>query len=313
MRKKEGTVKFEIIVVCFNAGAKLKTTLDSIYGQEYHNYHVIIKDANSTDGSLSELKASGYFGDRREAVTNIYSAKDKGIYDGMNEAVSYMWNEETASSSEEVACNSSDDTSEGSTDASICKHDRYVIFMNCGDVFYDKQTLGKVADFIEEKQTDMTDEPYIFYGDQYNRLTDAVVSSAPKLNEFALYRNVPCHQVCFYEDRLFEDRGYDTKYKVRADYEHFLYSVYEKKAKTCHMEYVISEYEGGGFSETVENRKLSSKEHLEITDHYMGKKAKKYRRIMTLSGAGIRTRLAESKHFSKAYNSLKSLIYGKRK
>lgn len=284
----ENRIKFEIIVVCFNAGDRLKFTLDSIYGQEYHNYHVIIKDGKSTDGSLQVLMDSNYFEGRRADVTDIYSSADKGIYDGMNEAVSHLWDDGKIS-------------------------DRYVIFMNCGDSFFDKQTLGKVADYIDENVDIEGGRPYIFYGNQYNRLTESEVTSSPKLNEFALYRNVPCHQVCFYEDILFADRGYKTEYRVRADYEHFLYCVYEKEAQTEYMDFVVSTYEGGGFSETAENKKKSEQEHIAITGQYMGDKAKKYRLILELSGSGIRTMLAESKHFSKAYNALKSMIYGKRK
>lgn len=292
MRKEECRIKFEIIVVCFNAGDKLKYTLDSIYGQEYHNYHVIIKDGKSSDGALEALKDSDYFSGRIATVTDIYSTSDKGIYDGMNEAVNHIWDADRIL---------------------LGTHDRYVIFMNCGDCFYDKQTLGKVADYIDENIDVKQEKPYIFYGNQFNRLTETLVSSAPSLNEFALYRNVPCHQVCFYEDRLFKDRGYDLKYRVRADYEHFLYSIYELGAITSYIDLVISAYEGGGFSETAENRKKSEDEHIEITEQYMGKRAKKYKRIMVISGAGLRTRLAESKRFSKAYNAVKSLIYGKKK
>ena len=292
MKKNECRIKFEIIVVCFNAGDKLRATLDSIYGQEYYNFRVIIKDGKSSDGSLDKLISEGYFQGRKQEITDIYSDSDKGIYDGMNEAVAHLW----------------DDTRRG-TDS----HDRYVIFMNCGDGFYDKQTLGRVADFIDENVDCEKKEPFIFYGNQYNSRTETVVASAPSLNEFSLYRNVPCHQVCFYEDVLFEERGYDTGYRVRADYEHFLYCVYEKKAITSYIDCIISSYEGGGFSETAENKKKSEEEHIEITGHYMGDRAKKYRRIMIISGAGIRTRLAESRHFSKAYNALKSMIYRKRK
>jgi len=135
------------------------------------------------------------------------------------------------------------------------------------------------------------------------------VSSAPRINEFALYRNVPCHQVCFYSEDLFDKRAYDLKYKVRADYEHFLFCIYESLAKTSHIDLIISDYEGGGYSETKDNRRVSAAEHYEITNHYMGKNAKKYRIIMALSGAPIRTWLAENPKLSGIYNKVKSLIY----
>lgn len=74
---------------------------------------------------------------------------------------------------------------------------------------------------------------YIFYGDQFNQQQNSPVHSAPVMNDFTCYRNVPCHQVCFYDAQLFAQRGYDTDYRVRADYEHFLYCIYDKNAPGC--------------------------------------------------------------------------------
>ena len=78
---------FDIIVVTYNSGEKLKTTLDSIYAQDFWDYRVVIKDGASTDGSLSNLCDSGYFDEFRSARTTIIVAPDKGIYDAMNVAV----------------------------------------------------------------------------------------------------------------------------------------------------------------------------------------------------------------------------------
>ena len=49
---------FDIIVVTYNPGEKLKTTLDSIYSQDFWDYRVVIKDGASTDNSLNILRDS---------------------------------------------------------------------------------------------------------------------------------------------------------------------------------------------------------------------------------------------------------------
>ena len=64
---------------------------------------------------------------------------------------------------------------------------------------------------------------------------------------------------------LFEERGYEPKYNVRADYEHFLWCFYKKKAKICYLPVMTAAYEGGGYSETKEHRRQSAKQHKEIT------------------------------------------------
>ncbi|MBP9996434.1 MAG: glycosyltransferase [Lachnospiraceae bacterium] len=275
-------IKFVIIVVCLNSGDKLKETLNSIYEQTYPFTRVIIKDGGSTDDSLKSLKRDGYFDiDGRTDRTTIIGCKDTGIYDAMNQAVhtaNDLYGQEECT---------------------------YVQFLNCGDVFHDKDVLQKVAELIDGKQL----ASGIYYGNQYNLLTKTTVMSCPKLNEFALYRNVPCHQVCFYDIGLFADRAYITTYRVRADYEHFLYCCYKRNANVHYMDVVVCDYEGGGFSETAENRKKSAAEHRDITGKYMGSKATYYRWIMLLSGAKLRTMIAENPKLSGVYNKLKSSVY----
>lgn len=278
---------FSIVVVSLNSGKRLQETLQSILQQTYTDYEVIIKDGGSTDGSLDFLTAEKVL--ENNPQIRLIQEKDKSIYDGMNQAVTYVAGQ-------------------------------YVQFLNCGDLFYDENVLKNVAEFIKKdtsraesegnkSKSEISRIPSIYYGNQYNLIQKTVITSAPQINDFTCFRNVPCHQVCFYDKRLFEKRSYLPEYTVRADYEHFLYSVYEEKARTQAMPVIICFYEGGGYSETKVNRKKSSAQHREITDKYLGKKTKKYRLIMLLTLSGLRTKIAESPVLSKPYNAVKSLIY----
>lgn len=273
-----------IIVVSLNPGERLKETLNSILEQTYTDYEIIIKDGGSKDGSLDFLKEEGIL--EKYPQIRLIVQPDKSIYDGMNQAVSYV-------------------------------KGKYVQFLNCGDLFYDKTVLEKTAEYILNRQkTDTADGkkteqllPAIFYGNQYNLLQNSIVTSAPEINDFTCYRNVPCHQVCFYDGRLFAKRAYLPQYTVRADYEHFLYCIYEENARAFSMPITVCMYEGGGYSETKENRKKSAAQHKEITAKYLGKKAVKYRLIMILTLSGLRGKIAESPRLSKFYNAIKSMIY----
>ena len=279
-------ISFSIVVVCLNAGEKLLPTVQSVLDQRYGNYEIIVKDGGSTDGCLEKLPA--------DSRIKVVTKKDQGIYDGMNQALSYVTGQ-------------------------------YVLFLNCGDHFHDGQVLEKLAEEIgrrrgslggrknfteEEKGLAYKERERIFYGNQYRLDTKSVIYSAPEVNDFTCYRNVPCHQVCFYDARLFEKRGYDTKYKVRADYEHFLYCIYERKAEAVYTELLVADYEGGGFSETKENRRISDQEHAEITKRYLGReKALRYKAVMLLTLQPVRTRFAESERYAGAYNKVKTGVY----
>lgn len=270
--KLEG-VFYSIIVVCLNAGKRLQDTVESIFEQDYNKFEVIVKDGGSSDGSIERLKDS--FTDER---LHIYIQKDTGIYDAMNQAIKLA-------------------------------NGAYFLFLNAGDSFYNNTVLNKITDEIEKKKKE-NKRVDVIYGNLYHKLLDTFIFAAPTINDFACYRNVPCHQTCFYHRSLFTARGYNTKYNVRADYEHFLWCYYKKKALFYYVPVTIAAYEGGGYSETKENKKRSAHQHQEIVVHYMGKKkVTKYRFIMLLTFAPIRSAIAESKYLSGMYNGLKTAVY----
>lgn len=289
--------RFSIVVVCLNAGDKLMETLASIAEQDFSDYEIIVKDGNSADGALERLEESlsdGAEGGRKAAGmpslpaperVRIFREADQGIYDAMNQAVKRAEGE-------------------------------YLLFLNCGDRFYDSGVLRKTDEAINRclSMDEKNKSEYIFYGDIYEETTKTLVISNPKLNGFACYRNVPCHQACFYGRGLFQERGYHTKYRVRADYEHFLWCIFEKKAAAVHLPFPVAAYEGGGFSETEQNRKRSALEHREITRLYMtAGELFRYRLILGLTLAPLRSRLARSRTFAGVYNKMKRAIYGGRR
>lgn len=273
---------FSIIVVALNPGNKLLNTVKSIVKQTCQDYEVIIKDGGSKDGSFEDLEA--YLQEETEFAgrVNLYREPDKSIYDAMNQAVRHAKGE-------------------------------FYLFLNCGDDFHDNTVLAEMKSAIEEDLKGGKQHK-IYYGNIWDMLQNTLVASNPNINAFACYRNIPCHQACFYDRSLFVERGYRTKYKVRGDYEHFLWCFFEKKASPRYVPLVIADYEGGGFSETKENLKRSGREHREITALYMSRGQRFfYRMILCLSLAPLRTKLAHSKHFAGFYNGLKGLLYRKNK
>lgn len=275
--------RFSILVVCLNPGDKLNKTLQSVQMQTYQDYEILIKDGGSTDGALTEIEAKLQKGDGQmdsrsadfASKIRVVRRKDTGIYDAMNQAVAESNGE-------------------------------YIYFLNCGDVFADENVLRDVAQFMEENQA----AGGIYYGNIFERMTGQVVTSNPRLDAFGCYRNVPCHQACFYKKELLLAHPFETKYRVRADYEQFLWCYFKGEAKTLFTGRLIADYEGGGFSETRENIKLSAKEHKEIVRKYMSSgQILKYRTILWITLAPLRTKLAQNEKTAQVYNRLKSLLY----
>ena len=295
---------FSIIVVCLNAGDKLCMTIESIQSQTEQDYEIIIKDGDSTDqttltylsGYRHENNGDTMHGAESGNRIRIYCGKDSGIYDAMNQAVQYVRGD-------------------------------YVLFLNCGDSFYDSRVLEHVKEHIlraAEKDgqqdngwqklhsSDTLPSCYIFYGDIYERRTDTFVQSNPAIDDFACYRNVPCHQACFYDANLLRKKSFDTVYTVRADYEHFLWCYYKAHAKTVYMPVTVAYYEGGGFSETRDNEKKSQQEHRQIVNKYLSPgKVRTYRLIMLVTLAPVRTWLARNPVTARIYQGAKRRIYKK--
>lgn len=270
------TPMFSILVVSLNPGGKLVETMKSIAGQTNTDYEVIVKDGGSGDGSLDALR-SYLQGQELAKRVRILEQPDSSIYEGMNQAA---------------------DAARG----------EYYYFLNCGDAFASEQALEQTAQEIGRGEKQPLSQ--IFYGDIYDALRGQVVASNPHMDDFACYRNVPCHQACLYHHSLFAERGYNSKYRVRADYEHFLWCYFCKDARPVYIPVTLASYEGGGFSETPENRKRSAREHREITAQYMGKgQLLKYRLIMLATLAPLRTKMAESPAWSGLYNKCKKLLY----
>ena len=267
-------MKFSIVVVSLNPGDKLKKTLQSILMQDFTDYEVIVKDGGSKDGCLE--RAAEELDDPR---IHLYTEKDKSIYDGMNQAVSHAQGE-------------------------------YIYFLNCGDKFYDKKVLGKIAGEIAVVEKKEPGKRHIFYGDIFGEKNGVHITPAPKITGFTCYRNVPNHQSCFYSATLCKEKPFEIRFKIRGDYEHFLWCFYKAEADMVYIKTPIAYYEGGGYSESRENIARSKAEHREITAKYMSRKELfRYRAVMLLTLAPLRTFMAENPVLSGFYNRVRSLLY----
>ena len=72
----------------------------------------------------------------------------------------------------------------------------------------------------------------------------------------------------------------------------------------------VALYEGGGFSETKENERRSRREHREIVNRYMpAAKVRKYRLIMAVTLAPVRTWIAKNPVTAGIYQKIKKVLY----
>lgn len=272
---------FSVITVALNPGEKLNMTLESVLGQTCSDAEIVLKDGGSSDGSLERWQQVN--GTRPEAArVKVIAEKDRGIYDAMNQAVARASGE-------------------------------FLLFLNCGDVLKDEHVLERTLQVLEEEKKAGTDlDRLVLYGDTYGRKNSVAIASPPAIDGFVCYRNIPCHQSCFYAAALCREKPYDLQYKIRADYDHFLWCYYRGKARMHHMGFPVASYEGGGYSESRANRQRDRLEHKQITAEYMGRaELLRYRAVMACTLAPLRSWAAESRAFSGAYHWVKERVYGR--
>ena len=216
---------FTVIVVSYNAEDTIKETLTSILSQTFNDYEIIIKDAISRDHTLELIP--------HDSRIKVYSCKDTGIYDGMNQAIDYATG-------------------------------KYICFMNCGDSFYDNNVLAKIYQLAKDAK-----EKTIIYGNYYTK--GETCSITKSINKSFLYRHPICHQTMFWSNRLFDELGkYDITLKIVSDYDYTLKCFC---SNTCfiHSGITVCSYLGDGVSATKKNKKRLHDENKIVRSRYYSK------------------------------------------
>ena len=115
---------------------------------------------------------------------------------------------------------------------------KWIIFLNSGDIFYDKNVLEKVS----KKKIDNFD---ILYGDTNikNGIFNYTIS-AKKFTDKTIVMPF-CHQSCFVKRKLLLKKGFSLKYKISSDFDFFKYT-YSRKYSFLNLNLLVSRIIAGG-------------------------------------------------------------------
>lgn len=197
---------FSIVTVCLNAGDNLLKTAESLKAQNFTNYEYIIKDGLSTDGSLERIP--------KDERCRVVRMKDSGIFDAMNQSLALARGE-------------------------------YVVFLNAGDLFFDRNVLADVTHIIGRNP-----EVEFFYGDIQKKTSKKGFDIYPKkLSRYFVYTSNICHQAWFVSKPLYDRLGgFDMSHTLGGDYLFLLKALVEEEAKAAHVRRIVAIYKGGGIS-----------------------------------------------------------------
>ncbi|MBQ0027443.1 MAG: glycosyltransferase [Lachnospiraceae bacterium] len=181
--------KISVVTVCFNSQDTIRMTIESVLSQKYDDFEYIIVDGASTDETL---KIIGEYSDN--AIIRMISEADNGLYDAMNKATS------------------------------IAEGD-YLCFMNSGDIFADSNVLSDISDRLSGDIT---------YGNvvrirEDGEFTEKYKGTNAETKWTLLKGRMICHQAMFIKRETMLLYGYDTRYRITADFNMLCRMVRDKK------------------------------------------------------------------------------------
>lgn len=203
---------FSIIIPTFNAGEKIKTTLQSIAGQTWLDHETIIIDNCSTDNTLDIING---FRDLTHCSIQVFSSPDKGIYDAQNKGIDkakYPW----------------------------------ILFLGAGDRLHHNDVLATVA-----KKTEMNADIIYGNILKYSeRIPDFFSTQYPpeRISKVRLLRSRGiCQQSMIIKKNVFKSVRLSDKYQVAGDFDWILTCV-EQKIVFGYIGEMITEYSIDGLS-----------------------------------------------------------------
>ena len=213
--------KVSIIIVSLNTKNFFLNTVNSVLAQSYKEKEIIVVDGNSTDGTVNIIKKI------KKNFSKVIIEKDRGIYDAMNKGSHLVSGE-------------------------------WVIFLNSGDIFYNKNTL---SDIFKQSIT----KKDIIYGNtlvknkSINYFVDAnFFSKKTILMPF-------CHQSTMVKADIIKKNKFSLEYKYSSDFNFFI-KCFSKKKIFYNSNLTIAKVIANGVSDN--NRQKVYGENIRILKKY---------------------------------------------
>lgn len=196
--------KITVITVTFNAREFIAETIESIINQTYPAVEYIVIDGKSTDGTQDIVH--GY----SQSIDRFVSEPDEGTYDAMNKGIDFATGE-------------------------------WIIFINAGDYFVNRDTLANVF------SADIDHDCDFIYGDHIWKDGNMEKRVASRPLHLMWQRISFSHQSLLARTSLMKDKKFNLNYKIVSDY-HFYFNCYMEGYKFCKVKIPISVFRAGGLS-----------------------------------------------------------------
>lgn len=218
--------KISIITPVLNAEKDIESCIKSVIGQTYQDFEHLIIDGLSTDGTLGIV---GRYAEKYPHL-RVYSEKDEGIYDAMNNGI---------------------DRANG----------EWLYFMGSDDVLYSPSVLEEVFGSGIEIGYD------VIYGNVL-RGNPATIFDG-KFTLLKLMQRNLCHQSMFFRKTIFDVLGkFDTEFRAWADYLFNIKLFNRDDIRIKYIDKVIAQYGIDGFSSQGDDEAFLAKRDLIFAENF---------------------------------------------
>lgn len=177
------TPKLSIVIATYNAAHTLERCLQSIIGQTFKDWELIIADGGSGDGTTAILRSHATH------IAHWHTHRDLGIYDAWNQAICHARGE-------------------------------YVCFLGADDAWANQTTLANLFAAIGGQRPDVVTSRGLIHDPRTGK---EVTFGSPWNYQRIGRRMVMCHPGLLHRRSLFERYGlFDTRYRIAGDLDFLL-------------------------------------------------------------------------------------------
>jgi glycosyltransferase involved in cell wall biosynthesis len=221
--------KVSIITVCYNSGKTIFDTLKSVTAQKYVNIEYCIIDGGSSDNTIEIIKT---FNNQN---IKFISENDNGLYDALNKGIKMATGD--------------------------------IVGILHSDDFYPHENVISdiVAVFRSENPDAVSSSVNIYKEGQFAKPFRVYKATKFRPWQFRMGMQPPHPGFFLTKAALDKVGGFNTRYRISADFDWLLRVIAVSKARVIYTDYVSVHMRDGGISSSGINSKiLMNKENLEI-------------------------------------------------
>jgi glycosyltransferase len=218
------SLQISVITAVKNRARTLGACLRSVQGQSWKDVEHIVIDGRSTDGTLGVIAAG------RSSIGKLISEADGGVYHALNKGIR------------------------------IAAGD-VIGFLHADDEFASPDSLAQIAAAFEDPAVDAVYGDLVYVRNDEPKRVVRYWRAGQCTREQLANGWMPPHPTFYVRREVYERcGGFDTRYRIAADYDNMLRILWGSGARTAYVPHVLVRMRTGGISNQLLNMFLKSRE-----------------------------------------------------